>query len=340
MLGVESAITGLKGPGAAMSPSEPAATETASTETTASEVSHETPASEPEKPAAKPAEGDASAANAVEAPYQPNFKFKHGGKEHEFEDWAKPFVKDAATEAKLREMHQKAYGLDYLKTDKQNLKTELTDVKTKFEQTEKAIETIGSFAKNKDWDSFFEALSIPKEEILRYAVEVARREQDPQQKAQWESARQAQIAARNYEQQYSSLQQQQQQFQVEQRTVQLRNELSKPENSQIIETYNAGMENPSAFEEFVIRIGQQHAVQGRDIPVAEAVQEAVRHLKAVNPSLGFSPEQTQATPANRVVQPSGKPVIPNIKGRGTSAVKSTVRSIDDIRALAKEFDAR
>lgn len=340
MLGVESAITGSKGPGAAMSAPEPAVTETASTETTAPEVSHETPAGEPDKPAPKAAAGDVAVQPQDAAPYQPNFKFKHGGKEHEFEDWAKPFVKDAATEAKLREMHQKAYGLDYLKTDKQNLKTELTDVKTKFEETEKAIETIGSFAKNKDWDSFFEALSIPKDEILRYAVEVARREQDPQQKAQWESARQAQIAARNYEQQYSILQQQQQLFQVEQRMVQLKSELSKPGNSQIIETYNAGMENPSAFEEFVIRIGQQHAVQGRDIPVAEAVQEAVRHLKAVNPSLGYSPEQTQATPANRVVQPSGKPVIPNIKGRGTSAVKSTVRSIDDIRALAKEFESR
>jgi len=336
MLGVESAITGATGMAGTMATNkEPVQEQTASE----GDVSHETKASEPEKPVQKAVSGEVATKGEASEAYQPSFKFKHLGKEHEFEDWVKPFVKDAETEAKMRSLYEKSYGLDFLKTDKQNLKTQLQEVSTKYAETEKAIETIGSYARNKDWDSFFESLSIPKEEILKYAIEVVRREQmPPDQKAQWESARQAQQAAKYYEQQNQTLQQQQQQFQVEQRTFQLQNEISKPEISKIAEMYNAGMENPSAFEQFVIRIGQQYAAQGQDIPVTQAVQEAVRHLKAVNPQLGSSPEQMQETPANRVVQPSGKPVIPNIKGRGTSAVKSTVRSLEDLINKSKELN--
>lgn len=276
---------------------------------------------------------------AAEVPqYNPNHKFKVLDKEHEFDEWAKNAAKDPETEKKVRELYEKAYGLDSVKQDRQTLKGELAEAKDKIANTDKAIETISEYAKNRDWDSFFESLSIPKNEILQYALAIVQREQmPPEQRQQWEASRQAQQQAKYYQQQNETLQQQQQQFQVRQREFELDNTISKPDFVAVAEAYNAGMANPSAFKNYVIQIGQAHAARGQDVSVDQAVQEAVAHLRAVNPTLG---SQTAAQVASRVVAPTSKPVIPNIQGRGTSAVKSTIRSLDDLRARAKELDAR
>jgi hypothetical protein len=271
--------------------------------------------------------------------YSPNHKFKVMDKEHEFDEWAKGAAKDPDTEKKVRELYEKAYGLDSVKQDRQSIRTELAKTKEKMASTDRAIEQIAEYAKVKDWDSFFETLNIPKNDVLRYALDLVQREQmPPDQKAQWESSRQAQQQAKYYQEQNQQLQQSQQQFQVQQREFQLDTEISKPEYSAISEAYNAGMQKQGAFREYVIRIGQAHAAQGTDVSPQQAAQEAMRHLRAVNPTLGVQSAQTQA--ASNVVAASNKPVLPNIQGRGTSAVKSTIRSLDDLRAKAREMDSR
>lgn len=278
-------------------------------------------------------------ANPAEAQaYTPNHKFKVLDKEHEFDEWAKNAAKDPETEKKIREIYEKAYGIDSIKQDRHTLKSELAEAKEKIANTDRAIETIGEYAKNKDWDSFFEALSIPKNEVLQYALALVQREQmPPEQRQQWEAQRQAQQQAKYYQQQNQSLQQQQQQFQIQQRDFELNSTISKPEYVAVAEAYNAGMANPSAFRNYVIQIGQAHAARGNDISADQAVQEAISHLRAVNPTLG---QQAVAQAAPKVVSPNSKPTIPNIQGRGTSAVKSTIRSLDDLKARAKELESR
>ena len=273
-----------------------------------------------------------------EAPaYAPNFKFKVLDKEKEFDEWIRPLVKDADTEKKVKELYEKAYGLDSVKQDRETLRSELSQAKEKMASTDKAIQTISDYAGQKDWDSFFEALSIPKNEILKYALDLVQREQmPPEQKAQWEAGRRTQQEAKYYQEQNRALQEQQRQFSTQQREWELSQELSKPEVSSLVEAYNAGMANPSAFRDKVILIGQAYAAKGIDLPAQAAIQEAVKELRAINPQLGGFMAQAQEAP--KVVQPSTKPTLPNIQGRGTSPVKSTVRSLDDLRNLAKSYD--
>lgn len=279
---------------------------------------------------------NAAVANpAAVAPYQPNFKFKVLDKEHEFDDFLKGAVKDAETEKKARELYEKAYGLDSVKQDRQSLKTELSESKEKIARTDQALETIGEFARQKDFDSFFEALSIPKEQILQYALQLVQREQDPNVKAQWEANRNATLSSRNFQQQSQDLQQRQQQFSVQQRTFELDQVVSRADITPVAQAYNAGMGNPGAFREYVIRIGQAHAASGSDISAEQAVTEAVRHLRAVNPTLG---QMAVTPPSQQVVAPSNKPVIPNMGGRGTSPVRPTIKSFDDLKQRSKELN--
>lgn len=321
---------------------------TTTTATTESPQTTEAAGKEASPPAAVPkgleriegatAAPKAGPAQTAQPKYQPNFKFKVLDKEHEFDEFLRGAVKDQDTEKKLRDIYERAYGLDSVKADRQTLKTELATVKEKVAKTDEALNSLGEFIQKDDFDSFFDAWKIPKDKVLRYALELVQREQwSPEQKAQWEAGRSAQQQALYYQQQNQQLMQSQQQFAVQQRTFELEQAVSRAEIAPIVQAYEAGIGSPGAFRDYVIRIGQAYAAQGKDIAAADAVAEAVRHLRAVNPSLG----QTVATtaPATTVVPAAAKPVIPNIQGRGTSAVKSSVRSIDDLKKRARDLEA-
>lgn len=281
----------------------------------------------------KPKLASAAAASVAAADsYKPNYKFVVHDKEHELEDWVKPFVKDKDSEKKVRELYEKAFGLEEIKPKFHSLKEEYNQTKIAFEQQQSALETLGGFVKGKDYESFFEALNIPKKDILEYALKVVELDQLPaEQKAQLEASKQAQREMAYYRQQNEQLQQSQQQFAVQQRVFELKNVLSSPDVAAIAEAYNTGAGKPDAFEDYVIQIGQSFAARGQDISAEQAVQEATRHLRAINPQLGIkAPTNVVATPA--------KPVLPNIQGRGISPVKPAVKSLEDLKRRAKELN--
>lgn len=267
--------------------------------------------------------------------YQANYKFKVLEKEHEFDDFVKAAIKDAETEKKARELYQRAYGLDTVKADRQTLRDQNEQLKLKIAETETGLQTISEYVRNNDFDSFFEALRIPKEQILKYALEYAKREMSPEAKAQWENARRQELSTRSLQTENSQLQQQRQELMVKTREFELERSLLDQEVSVVAQAYDAGMGTPGAFKQYVIRIGQAYAAQGKDIPASEAVSEAIKHLRAVNPTLGQKP-QTQASA--QVVQPHTKPTIPTIASSGTSAVKRQFKSIADMKQYAKELE--
>ena len=270
---------------------------------------------------------------AVKPAYNPNYKFKAYQKEYEIDEWARAYIKDEETEKKFKKLYERAYGYDFKSQKHDELKSEFEKVRESYDQTDKALKTLSGYVQENDFDSFFDGLNIPKNKVLEYALELVKREQmPPDQRQQWEANQQARHAAKYYQAQNEQLLANQQAFAVQQRTFELDNALQSAEAKPIVEAYNAGMGSPDAFKEYVIQIGQAFAARGQDIPAQQAISEAMKHLRAINPSLGV-----QTASQVQVVQPSSKPTIPNIQGRGTSAVKTTVRSLDDLKRKAREL---
>lgn len=317
---------------------------TAASESTAPDVSQSAPATD--TPAAPPADPTGleslkvapkqmatSDAQAAKQAYNPNYKFKAYQKEYEIDEWARPYIKDEETEKKFKKLYERAYGYDFKSQKHDELKSEYEKVYENYNKTDQALKLLSSFVQENDFDSFFDGLNIPKNKVLEYALELVQREQmSPDQRQQWEQNQQARHAARYYQAQNEQLLANQQAFAVQQRTFELENALQSAEAKPIVEAYNAGMGSPEAFKEYVIQIGQAFAARGQDLPAQQAVSEAIKHLKAINPSLGV-----QVASQAPVVQPSSKPTIPNIQGRGTSAVKTSVKSLDDLKKRAKEL---
>lgn len=314
--------------------SEVAATESSPVAPDVGSTDNSKPETETGLSSLKSAPKTEAAVAPAESAYSPNFKFKVMDSEHEIEDWIKPVVKNKEIEDKIKDLYLKAYGLDAVKPKYQTLKDDFDQLKQKAQQTDIALETLGRFVKENDFDSFFDGLNIPKNKVLEYALELVKREQwTPEQKAQWEASKQAREAVRYYELQNQQLQQSQQHLAVQQRTFELDMALNQPEAKVVSDVYNTGMSSPDAFRNYCIQIGQAYAARGEDISAQQAVAEAVRQIKAMNPVIGSGASPNAA----QVVQPSSKPVIPNIQGRGTSAVKSTVKSLDDLKKRAKEL---
>jgi hypothetical protein len=312
---------------------EPTTTESVDTGSQESSVS--TPAPETGLDSLKSIpKGKEVAASTAAPAYQPNYKVKSYDKEYEIDEWVRPYIKDADTEAKFKKLYEKAYGYDVKTQFHDELKSEYEKVRSEYDQTDKALSMLGEFVKDNDFDSFFDGLNIPKNKVLEYALDLVRREQmPPDQRQAWEANQLARQQAKYYQAQNEQLLANQQAFAVQQRTFELDNAIQHPEARAVVDAYNAGMGTPQAFKDYCVQIGQAYAARGQDISAQHAVSEAVRHLRAVNPGL----VQAQAPSATHVVQASQKPVIPNIQGRGTSAVKSTVKSLDDLKKRARDM---
>lgn len=288
------------------------------------------------KLAASKAKDGAKPTTEAKPAYTPNLKFKVLDKELEFEDWAKGFIKDAETEKKVREFHEKAYGLDSVKADRTTLKTQLGETSAKLMEYQTGFNNLHEAKAKKDYDSFFEAWEIPKEDIIKYALDVVKREEDPQAKAQWEKSREAAQQQTVFQTEQQRLSQREADFAVKERLFELNLELSKPDNAVFIQAYEAGTGKPGSFKEFVQQIGASvFATSKRDIPASEAMQIAIGHLRAANPTLGRTAETETAM---KVVSASTKPVIPNIRGSGGSPVRQSPKTLADLRARAKELE--
>jgi hypothetical protein len=311
--------------------------ETQQVEQTSPPAAVEAPASpQVAAPQASPQAPDQMAATEP-APYSPNFKFKVMEEEKEFDEWLRPVVKDAETEKRVRELYEKAYGLDHVKAERQKIRDELKSVKTEYDSVNSALSQLSEYVNKDDLHSFFRDLGIPEQKVLQYAIQRAQySELPPEHRQQWDRQYEEKQRLYSLERQNQELQQTFQQQAVSQRMGELDSSLQRPEVMQIVQSFDSRVGKPGAFKEEVIKRGQYYASlpTPQDISVEQAVSEVLQLV-------GFQQQQSQqaagAQSGTQVVSPAGHPIIPNIKGRGTSPTKKVVRSIDDLRKLSAEI---
>lgn len=290
---------------------------------------------------------DSNQQNAsVEAvqPYNPNYKFKVLDKEMEFDEFVRGSIKDADTEKKIRELYEKAYGLDSIKPKHEALKEKVNNHYSKIESEHTSltntINLLDKMLQQGDIDNFLSALEIPEETFLKWAVKKAQlMELTPDKREEYNRS----VAERNrlyqLEQQNQAFQEQFFESQVQARTTQLDNELFKPEVAQVAASFDARAGRQGAFREEVIKRGQfAWTMYQKDIPVEQAVKEV---MLLVGNTI---PQQQQAS-VNGVAQSSGQPqvvppkpnVIPNIQGQASTPVKKKFKSLDEMKQYANSL---
>jgi hypothetical protein len=318
-------------------------TEATATETTATDSAPSSAA--PETATSTDAGGGSQEAAPVSTEpqtYTPNFKFKVHDKEHEIEDYLRGVVKDPDTEKKLRELHERAYGLEHVKNDRTKLREQNQQVLQENTQLKTAYGELGGLLAKKDFASFFEKTNVSEDDVLRWAIQVAERRQNPQAQAAYQQERQAQQQFQQLQAQNQNLQAGYEQMAMQAREFELSQVLGRPDVQQTAQAFEARVGRPGAFKEEVAKRGFLHwQMTGKDITAEQAVNEVLQILGGTTPqqqNLG-QPAAPQVQPGTQAKAPEGKPVIPNIQGRGTSPVAKVPTSVNDLRALARQKGA-
>jgi hypothetical protein len=267
-----------------------------------------------------------------EAAWNPNFKFKVKDKEMEFDDFVRGSIKDKTQEGKLRELYEKAYGLDEVKASRNNFEQKFKESDTKYNQIAQSLGVLGQHVQNKDYGDFFSSLNIPKQDIIEYVINELRFQELPQEQRQ--VIEQQRELTRNYDfvhQQNQAMYQQMQSMVTQQARNELSVELQKPEVTGVAQMFDARIGKPGAFEQEVIRRGQYYEQVHQQSPTAsQLVQEVL--------SMVGQPQAAQVNQQAAIVQKQAdKPVIPTFAGGSQkSPTQKMPSSISDLKKMRQQ----
>jgi hypothetical protein len=285
---------------------------------------------------------DPPAGDAAAAAYAANYKYKYvdpTGKdaEGEVDDLFKPLIKSADIEKKIRDLHEKGHSLDFIKSGRAKAQQEHTQVSGELAEIKGGLAELRQFVQAGDFDAFFERLQIPPQAVMQYALMKAQYEKmSPEQKQQYDMFVGNRRSVLQLQNQNQFLQQQHANVAVQARTQELATVLARPGITAMVSAYDSMVGNAGAFQAEVIRRGQHAAMtSGQDIPAEAIVADLMAHYK--NLVTATAPAAQGTAPA--IVQPSNKPALPNIAGKGTSPAKRVPKSIADLRKIGKQLAA-
>lgn len=304
---------------------------------------------EPESVVPESGEGDAQ--------YEADFKFKYFGNEAELDDKLRAFIQDKESEETLKELARKAKSFDYLRETSKiedfkgdsfkellqsnaRIQEHYAPLEESYNKVVSRVTELDHFVKAQDYGSFFDNLNIKKEDIIKWAAnELAYQEAPPEQRQQLDMQRNMATQQANLEYQNQVYQSQIAQHAVQTRTMEVNNEMAKPEVSEFVQKFDS-LRGPGSFFNEVKEAGiQEWSIRQVDLPAGEAVRRVMEKYSAFFPQQQEqSPTQPQST-SRTVVQPNtAKATIPNIKAGGRSPVKHRVNSLDDIRKIRQEME--
>lgn len=303
-----------------------------------------TPAKTPEKAPEVPVKPAAGAQNPPEAgAFTPNFKLRIMDEptEREIPELLRPLMKDEASAKAVKEIMEKAYGLEYVKPKLEETRVKLGQETGKNQQIMGQIGHAQKLFQAGDIDGWLKMLSVPEERILQWVADKLEYSKLPaEQKAILDARKQAESRALQAEQQVGHYQQQHEQILTQQVQMALDSTLARAEVDAVAKAYDARMGKPGAFKAEVNRRGDYiWRTENKVAPPEQLVQELMSILGPVAPPAAVSP-QAPVAPAAPAVPAAKTPVIPNISGRSTSALPTSVKSIADLRAKHKELQAR
>jgi hypothetical protein len=303
------------------------------------------------------AQGQVSSPDKVQNPdgtpnpaYNPNFKFKVMDKEYEIDEFVRSAIKDQETEKKIKEIYEKAYGLDALKPRFQQLRETHKTVSSEVESYKKSIGDLRETYKRGDLDSFFQMLNVPQEKILQWVLDKANYEQlPPDQRQILDAKRAAENQAYALQKENMSLQEQREEIMLQARAQSLQVALEKPDVSEFAKSFEERAGKPGAFLEEIIAHGERafYASNGKvDLTPEQAIKEVMdRWAPFVSPQpkqpsiIPANPGQVGAAPQTPKQAPAAPKAttIPNVSGRQTAAVsRAKPRSLDDLKKLYRE----
>lgn len=270
---------------------------------------------------------------ATQAEYAANYKLSVMGKELEIPEQFRSLMKDATTEKEVRELFEKAYGLDFAKPKHEATKAELETIRREFEPIKKDLDVLSKLLENDDIGGFCSAFGLTDERLIKHAMDrIEYHQLPPEKRQQVDQQRQMSMKYYQTQQELDSYKTQQANSELQATVHQLQTTAAAPHIQPLAQSFNARAGQPDAFEKAVIAHAQNHyAMTKQDLSVDQAVESFIRTFGLATSQ--YAP-QTQTPAGVQVGQ--RQPTLPKTGSGSVAPVKSKIRSIDDIRKLSQQ----
>lgn len=281
-------------------------------------------------------QASAVSADGTPAPsYSPNYKFVAANKEMEFDDFIKPIIKDADTEKKLKELYEKAYGLDEVKRVRDVIREEYKGYKAQWEPVVNSVQKAYKAFAAGDLDLTFKELGIPEKTIQQFVLKKLQMEELPEeQKNLYNQQQELKRQNMTMQEQLESYQQQMQNTLAQQRTQELNQAFSEPTAKAFQEAFDA-RNGEGAFRNEVINLGlYKWQSQKIDATPQQVIAELIQKYGFTAPQAA-APLAPQAAAPTPVTAAKDLPTIPVVKGGSASASHKKITSLKDVREAAK-----
>lgn len=292
--------------------------------------------------------------------FTPNFKFKVMDQEHEIPERFRELIKDATTEKEVREIFEKAFGLDHQKPKYEQLKVKHGEVERSLGDVLGAVQDLRSVYQQAVssgnlllLDDFFDRLKIPDQVILQYALaKVQYGELDPEARKAYDQQVFAQKRLLDLEKQNQGYSQQAMSAATNAKGALLDSCLARPDIQAIAQAFeSAPGRKPGDFRKSVCEHGEYvwFKTNGQmDLSPEEAIQQVMQRFGVIVPQPGGQPAipntaanptttaPQQGTPAATTAAPRpAAPAIPNVVSRAASPMKPKPKSIAELRKLGQ-----
>ena len=307
-------------------------------EANAADEGEEAPAGK--KTASEGEEAGEEAEDGEESPgeYKPNLKFKVQDKEHEFHKSLHGLVNEE-TEPVLRELHEKAMGLDIVKPKLEATRQQLTQVTQQHQSTISEVGRVLGYLNAKDFDSFFESLNVPPHEVAKWLAEKIEVERlPPEQKAVYTEREQLRKRLNTLEGTVQSVTSQHADATGQARLAALDAKLASDETVRSIAAGFDERNGQNAFKRAVaIHAAHVFNAQKRDLTPDEAVEDYIKTMGLTAPAQSKVTPKPGVQATRRVVARPKVKTIPNYGGSQASALPDRKpKSIEDIKKMRRE----
>jgi len=278
-----------------------------------------------------PAPTPGAAPDAPPAPYEPNLKFKVMDKEHAMAEYLKDVIKDEKREKELKELYEKAYGLDVVKPKYQETRAELNQTKEQLTSITNSLQDLREDYRRGDFDSFFEKLKIPQEKILQWVVDkVNYNELPPEQRQALDARRYAERQAYEAQKGSMGMVSEYQSKLVEARSQVLDLVLERADVQDFGQKYLE--KTGKSLRDAVIDYAEGVYLTRRvDLTPDQAVKEVMEHYGKF-----LGPSQPAQAPAPQAPAREEPPVIPHVGSKGGSPTGTgKITSVEGLRELYK-----
>jgi len=282
------------------------------------------------------------------SPFTPNWKFKVMDKEHEIPEYLRQSITDATTEKQVKEIFEKAYGLDVVKPRFKETREELQTTRQQLSSHVHRERQVLQMAEKGDIRGISQLLRIPKEKIYEYALQQLQYDElPPEQKAQmdWQQQREDEfVQTRQTNQQLVS---ERDSMRLQARSQHIEQLLGTGEVQKVAEKFNSAMSmrgtknyagGPKTFRDLVIEQGFLISeATGSDATPEQALQAAMSLTAYDSQALDQAASLAVAPGSFAAQKAAPHPVLPNISGRGASPARKAINSIAGLKERYNEL---